>query len=173
MLKWIALAVGAALLAACNPVAQTQDARAQVDLFHERLNAGDDDAIWTNADESLRETATREELFRLLASVRKSLGDVEETSQNGMGVNTNMQGTFTTLRMETHFERGRGAETFVFRGSGDSLRLIAYNINSPDMMSDLMQTYEKSDGSEAEDSTSETDGPTRAVERVEIVPFRE
>lgn len=150
MLKWTALAAGTVLLAACNPVAQKEDAREQVDLFHQRFNAGQADAIWTDAGEELRQMTSREEFSLLLTSVHKSLGDVEETSQNGMRVNTNMQGTLTTLQMDTHFERGRGAEIFMFRGSADSLKLVGYNINSADMMSDLMQTYGESGGDDAD-----------------------
>ena len=40
MLKWIAMVLAGVLLAGCNPVQQAKDAHAQVDVFHERLNAG-------------------------------------------------------------------------------------------------------------------------------------
>lgn len=139
MLKWIGLVLAAVLLTGCNPVEQANRARAQVDVFHQRLNAGDDRAIWANAGEELRQAISQEDFFRLLGTVRERLGPVEETSQANVNLNTNAQGTFTTLRMDTHFERGRGVETFVFRGTGDTLRLIGYYINSPDMMNELME----------------------------------
>tara|TARA_B100000678_G_scaffold191888_1_gene160516 strand:+ start:1767 stop:2270 length:504 start_codon:yes stop_codon:yes gene_type:complete len=141
MMKRVALALAATMLAACNPFAQAEGAREQVDLFHDRLDAGDDKAIWTNAGEELRKATSREDFARLLDTVHKSLGDVRETSQSGVKVNSNTQGTFTMLQMDTQFEKGRGLETFVFRGSGDSLELVGYNINSPEMMSAVFAKY--------------------------------
>lgn len=91
--------------------------------------------------------------------MRKSLGPVEETSQTGVNMNTNPQGSFTTLQMETHFERGRGTETFVFTGSGDSLALVGYNINSPDMMADVFENYADDPSAEADDSFEEEEAP--------------
>ena len=61
--------------------------------------------------------------------------------------------------METHFERGRGVETFVFSGSGDSLRLVGYNINSPDMMADVFENYADEPSSEATESVEASDSP--------------
>ena len=159
MLKWIAMVLAGVLLAGCNPVQQAKDARAQVDVFHERLNAGEDQAIWTNAGEQLRKATSREDFVRLLGTVRKSLGPVEETSQTNVNMNTSPQGSFTTLQMETHFERGRGIETFVFSGSGDSLRLVGYNINSPDMMADVFENYADEPSSEATESVEASDSP--------------
>ena len=141
MMKRMMLALAATMLAACNPVAQAEGAREQVDLFHERLNAGNEKAIWTNAGAEFREATSQGDFARLLGTIHKSLGDAGETSQVGVRVNTNTQGTFTTLQMETTFERGKGFETFMFRGSGDSLKLIGYNINSPEMMSAVFAKY--------------------------------
>ena len=160
MLKWIAMVLAGVLLAGCNPVQQAKDARAQVDVFHERLNAGEDQAIWTNAGEQLRKATSREDFVRLLGTVRKSLGPVEGTSQTNVKMNTSPQGSFTTLQMETHFERGRGVETFVFSGSGDSLRLVGYNINSSDMMADVFENYADEPSSEATGSAEASDSPT-------------
>ncbi len=134
MRKWMVLALATAMLAACNPFTQAEGARDEIDLFHERLNTDRIDAIWASADEELKATTTREDFARLLGSVHKSLGDVEETSQAGMKMNSGTQGTLTTVQMETHFANGSGVETFVFRGSGETLTLVGYHINSPDMM---------------------------------------
>ena len=141
MMKRMMLALAATMLAACNPVAQAEGAREQVDLFHERLNAGNEKAIWTNAGAEFREATSQGDFARLLGTIHKSLGDAGETSQVGVRVNTNTQGTFTMLQMDTQFEKGRGLETFVFRGSGDSLELVGYNINSPEMMSAVFAKY--------------------------------
>lgn len=173
MQRWLVPTLAAAMLAACNPLAQTEGAREQVDLFHERLNAGDDDRIWAGTANELRNTTSREDFGRLLGTMRKSLGDVEETSQTGFRVNTTPQGTFTALQMNTHFEHGRGVETFVFSGSGDKLKLVSYNINSPDMMSDVFANYadEPANGGEAakeaSDSGETTDPPTLRIPQAE------
>ena len=132
-------------------------------MFHERLNAGEDQAIWTNAGEQLRKATSREDFVRLLGTVRKSLGPVEETSQTNVNMNTSPQGSFTTLQMETHFERGRGIETFVFSGSGDSLRLVGYNINSPDMMADVFENYADEPAAKASESAEADEAPAIRV----------
>ena len=173
MQRWLVPTLAAAMLAACNPLAQTEGAREQVDLFHERLNAGDDDRIWAGTGKELRNVTSREEFVRLLGTMRKSLGDVEETSQTGFRVNTTPQGTFTALQMNTHFEHGRGVETFVFSGSGDKLKLVSYNINSPDMMSDMMESYAEKPANggetakEASQSGEATDPPTLRIPQAE------
>ena len=163
MMKRMMPALAATMLAACNPFAQAEGAREQVDLFHERLNAGNDKAIWTNAGEQLRKATSREDFVRLLGTVRKSLGPVEETSQTNVNMNTSPQGSFTTLQMETHFERGRGIETFVFSGSGDSLRLVGYNINSPDMMADVFENYADEPAAKASESAEADEAPAIRV----------
>ena len=171
MLKWIAMVLAGVLLAGCNPVQQAKDAHAQVDVFHERLNAGEDQAIWTNAGAEFREATSQEDFARLLGTIHKSLGDAGETSQAGMRVNTNTQGTFTTLQMETTFERGKGLETFMFRGSGDSLQLIGYNINSPEMMSAVFEKYTDQPDPEGEGAAQAPEnGPPRAEKTGATVP---
>ncbi|MEL7691302.1 DUF4019 domain-containing protein [Citromicrobium bathyomarinum] len=167
MMKRMALVLAATMLAACNPFAQAEGAREQVDLFHDRLNAGDDQAIWTNAGEELRKATSQEDFARLLDTVHKSLGDAGETSQAGMRVNTNTQGTFTTLQMDTQFENGRGSETFLFRGSGDSLKLIGYHINSPDMMSDVFAKYADEPSEKPSDSADAPEAPAVRIAPVE------
>ena len=171
MMKRMMPALAATMLAACNPFAQAEGAREQVDLFHERLNAGNDKAIWTNAGAEFREATSQEDFARLLGTIHKSLGDAGETSQAGMRVNTNTQGTFTTLQMETTFERGKGLETFMFRGSGDSLQLIGYNINSPEMMSAVFEKYTDQPDPEGEGAAQAPEnGPPRAEKTGATVP---
>ena len=63
---WVIALAAASVLAACNPVERAGDARAEVDFFHERLNAGDDDAIWAVTGEEFRSTTSKEDFARLL-----------------------------------------------------------------------------------------------------------
>ena len=155
MLKWIGALIAAALLAACNPVAQAEDARAEVDRFHEMLNAEQDDAIWNRASEELQSASSKDEFEQLMQTVRRTLGKAEETSQVGVRMNTNMQGSFTSVQMETHFERGRAMETFVFKTVDDQLRLVNYNINSEDMMNALMEGAAEAEGEEPTEPEAE------------------
>ena len=66
----------------------------------------------------------------LLAAVDQKLGAVKGAEKNRWNVNFQTPGTFVTLGFKTQFERGNGAETFVYRISDGTALLAAYHINS-------------------------------------------
>ena len=49
-------------------------------------------------------------------------------------MNYNSSGTSVTLKFKTQFERGTGAETFVYRVTGGKAPLASYHINSDDLI---------------------------------------
>lgn len=125
----------AAMLAGCGVKESFKDAEVEVGKFHQALDAGDLRVIWKQADPALRQGAQRAALEKVLDAVHRKLGKVKQTKQVGWNANATTEGTFVTLTYQTTFERGSGAEQFVYRkGDGGKIALTGYNIESQDMM---------------------------------------
>lgn len=125
----------AAMLAGCGVKESYEISGQKAKEFHDRLSAGQYDAIWANTSSDLRSEASREEFTRLLTAVNTKLGKVVEAKQ--VGWNSNNTNGVSTVQMvfDTRFERGEGQETIVFRWvSDDRLALAGYHINSNDML---------------------------------------
>lgn len=126
-------------LAACNPATVAADkaaAEGAVAKFHEQLNAQQYAAIYAEADELFRGVGTEGGFRQLFEAVRTKLGAVRSTELKSWNVRQNfgtMSGTFIELVYETRFERGVATETFNWR-TGDPPRLVGYNINSQDLL---------------------------------------
>ncbi len=102
--------------------------------FHKQMNAGDYHAIWNGADDAFKSSASREQYDQLMAAIARKLGHVVSTSNEGWQVKSHNLKTLTVLSQSTRFERGSGAETFTFVEAGGKARLLGYNINSMDLM---------------------------------------
>lgn len=125
----------AAMLAGCGLKESYDISGAKAEEFHDRLSAGQYDAIWANTATDLRKDASREEFTELLTAVNRKLGKVVEAKQVNWHSNTVNGVTLITMNFDTKFERGKGAETIVFRWfSEDRLALAGYHITSNDMM---------------------------------------
>lgn len=109
-------------------------AESQVAAFHEKLNAGDFDQIYSTADEAFRKAAPKEQALQLFSAIQKKLGKEKSSSTTTWNVNTFNFVTTVVLVAETEFEHGKGTETFTFHISGGKASLVGYNINSLDMM---------------------------------------
>ena len=109
-------------------------AEPQVAAFHEKLNAGRFDEIYSTADEAFHKAAAKEKALELFSAIGKKLGKAKSSSTKTWKVNTFNLVTTVVLVVETEFEHGKGTETFTFRVSDGKASLIGYNINSLDMM---------------------------------------
>ena len=127
--KWLA-AGGLALLAACNPMAELEDADGEVATFHRQFDARDFEGIWNASHDDFRAGQPPEDYAAFMVAIRDKLGEVESTERQGFNVNTNNGVITVTVTMLTEFEQGRGNETFVFMRDGDELKLYNYNVNS-------------------------------------------
>jgi hypothetical protein len=113
-------------LAGCNGPASY--ATKQVDLFHQRLDSGDYEAIWRDTGPDIRDTTSREAFIKMLATVHERLGRVRETKQTGWSSHMDTAGSYAELTHRTTFERGAGEETFVYKGSGQGQKLAGWHI---------------------------------------------
>jgi hypothetical protein len=125
----VALAAGGLLLTGgCSGQSAVRDARAQVDTFHARLESERYETIWNESAREIRDTTTRQRFIDMLTSVHGRLGRVRETRQTGWRVDTGTGGSFAALSMQTVFEHGAAQEDFVWRETGQGLKLAGYHI---------------------------------------------
>ena len=129
-------ATGAAflLLGACNPVANVSEGDSLVEKFHAAYSRGDRDALYAMTGRQFRATTSRAQFDDLIDVVSVRLGAVSDSERTGFNVNTNTDGTFTSITMTTHFAKGDGVESFVFTGSGDEMALEGWHVQSPRLM---------------------------------------
>ena len=109
-------------------------AESQIAAFHEKLNAGDFDQIYSTSDDAFRKAAPKEQALKLFSAIQKKLGKETSCSTKTWSVNTFNFVTTVVLVVETEFEHGKGTEKFTFHVSNGKASLVGYNINSLDMM---------------------------------------
>jgi len=133
-LLFLAMAISLALCACTDTIKGKSVAEPKIAVFHERLNAGQYDEIYSEASDEFRSAASKEKVFALFSAIDNRLGKVKSSSIKTWNVKTFNFVTTVIFLVETQFERGAGTETLTFRVSGDNAALVGYNINSLDMM---------------------------------------
>lgn len=130
MRKLFTASAAAVTLAACNPVAQYNQADESIEAFHQAYSEQDLDALWAMAGPALREDVTRQEWDGLVTMVHGRLGAVEDTSHNNININSSNGLTTTTVIRDTTFANAEGVETFTFYGTGEDMVLNGWRVNS-------------------------------------------
>lgn len=105
-------------------------ADAAIKEFHQRLNAGDYEGIYREADEGFRTGQGHDESIRFLETVHKKLGLAGPETQLNVRVDTNTRGTFLTAQYSTGFATGNATEMFTWIKSNGTLKLYGYHIQS-------------------------------------------
>jgi hypothetical protein len=124
---------GLLALSACKGPASVQDANAKVATFHQRLDAGDFEAIWKDTGADMKIATRKEDFAGLLGRVHEQLGKVRESKQTGWQTRVDNSGSFAELTMNTTFERGGAYETFIYKNTDDDRQLLAgYHIKPSD-----------------------------------------
>ena len=131
-LIWL-FAVGV-LVAACSSAEDIAAAEGQISHFRQMMAGQQFGRVYAEAAEELRKAATEQDMVSLLAAVDRKLGAVKGSERNNWSVNYQTSSTFVTLGFKTHFERGDGVETFVYRVADGKALLIAYHINSNELI---------------------------------------
>jgi hypothetical protein len=105
-------------------------ANAAVREFHEKLNRGQYEEIYRDADAGFTLAGKHDELVRFLEVVHTRLGNAGIANLATMRVNVTTGGTFVVAQCNTTFDHGTGVETFTWIRSSGALKLSGYNIQS-------------------------------------------
>jgi hypothetical protein len=124
------LLVAAFLVTGCSSGQDLNLAQAEIERFRQLMAAQQFGQIYSEASDELKKTAGEQDMVRLLTAIDRKLGPVKNAEKNGWNVNYATSGTSATLKFNTQFERGTGAETFVYRIAGGKAQLAGYNITS-------------------------------------------
>jgi hypothetical protein len=122
---------GVLLLAACSGSAERAGAEKAVLKFHQQLNSAAYEQIYAASDSGLKKATSKADMVKLLEAVHSKLGAFQTGTQSGWQVNYNTGGNNTVIQFDSNFQKGKATETFTFVGNSDAPRLLAYNVNSP------------------------------------------
>jgi hypothetical protein len=120
----------AAVFAACSASANTKQAEAAVQQFHDLLDDGKSTAIYESAGDDLKRVSSEQQFVPLLDAVHRKLGQTKTATRSGWNVNYSTSGNFITLNYQTVYAEGDASEQFVYRMVGDKPILVGYHINS-------------------------------------------
>jgi hypothetical protein len=98
--------------------------------FHAQLDAGSFDQIYTDADQSFRDSISQEKLNTFLGAVHRKLGYTKSSDRKSFFVNLGTSGERITVNYATQFDQDNAQERFVFQVSGADVKLLGYHINS-------------------------------------------
>jgi hypothetical protein len=151
----------AILLAACNPVANFEEAEKQVGDWQENYNAGDAKRLYAMGGETFREQVSREDFDNFLKVLNGRLGKSVSSESAGKNVSNVNGTTHTIITMNTEFEQGAGVETFTFEGSDADMRLLHWNVDSPRL---AFTADDIEDGGASEEASEAETGETAEAE---------
>ncbi len=129
-MKKLPLVALSILLASCSMSKDTELAESQIPAFHKQLEAGAFQNIYASSSPDLQKAATEADFVKLLDAVNRKLGKVKTSTQKNSMVSSGTSGTFVTIVHTTQFERGPGAEQFVYRIDNGTAKLAGYHVNS-------------------------------------------
>jgi hypothetical protein len=133
--KWILAVAGLFLLFLawqCGSAVQEgrRLANSAVGEFHEKLNRGQYEEIYREADDGFARMGKHDELVRFLEGVHARLGSAGVSNLDNMRVNATTGGTFVVAQYSTSFDQGSAVETFTWIRSNGALKLSAYTVQS-------------------------------------------
>ena len=118
------------ILTACGSTKGKEVATKSVDKFHQQFDNSKFTEIYSAVTPGFKTTTKEADFIKFIQAVRRKLGTVKVSTQNGSNVNTFNGTTSVVLTYKTDFEKGYAVETFTFITSGDSATLQGYNVNS-------------------------------------------
>jgi hypothetical protein len=132
--RFFGLLFAALFVASCSASQDIGGAQAAVAHFRQLMAEQQFGRIYSEGSDELKKTTTEQDMTRLLSAIDRKLGAVKSAESNGWSVNYNASGSSVTLKFKTQFERGTGAETFVYRLSGGKALLTRYHIASNELI---------------------------------------
>ena len=107
--------------------------------FHQRLDSGQYDLIYSESDNQFRKTVDNQSEKAFLQNIHERLGRIQASQFNLIRMDISIpEGKAVTVIHTTKFERGAARERFVWRVNNDRAFLVAYFINS-----DLLDPQDK------------------------------
>lgn len=123
-----------AALGGCSSGEHMASAEQGVAEFRALMESRQFAQVYAGASDELRKTTSEADMARILGALNTKLGTVKSAEKNGWHINFHTSGTFVTLGFKTQFEKGNGAEQFVFRVADGRAALVTYNVNSPALL---------------------------------------
>jgi hypothetical protein len=121
-------------IAACSAKQDMAVAEKGIDVFRQKLAEGKFVELYAEASDELKKASSEQDFVRLLETVNNKLGPTVKSTETNWNVNLTTGGTFVTIAKATKFQHGVGDETFVYRIIEKKAYLVAYHINSNDLL---------------------------------------
>lgn len=81
-------AFAAALLSACNPMAQLEQSEAKIEKWHATYNEGDARTLYGLTSQEFRDVTSIDEMNQLVDLVTDKMGKVSSSERTGFNINT-------------------------------------------------------------------------------------
>jgi hypothetical protein len=120
----------------CGMSQGVDQAKKSADEFHARFNAKQFDTIYDAADPEWRKTTDRDTSTKFFSRVQRKMGVCTTSTSGGYNYNVTTSGTFVTIDYQTTCANGKLDEEFRWRVDGKKTLLLAYNANSPLLLTD-------------------------------------
>jgi hypothetical protein len=105
-------------------------ASAAVDHFHEELDRGNFEAIYSEATEDFRSGGTSADFIEVLETVHQKMGNSGKKTPQGFHVNWKNGRHLVDQVFDTQFALGHAQESFIWVVENDQVRLYYYHIHS-------------------------------------------
>ena len=105
------------------------EAQHQIDVFHQRLEKGEFDAIISDADDGFRNSANRETMIASMRETKQRWGNVKAVTFRVTNVLDDRSPVEVRAVYNTTFEKGDATELFTFVLRGDQQKLAFFNIS--------------------------------------------
>ena len=115
MKRLLIIAFALLTLSGCSAGENLEEVEREVTRFHRLVTGRQYDRLYDEATVEFRRAASARDFRDLRTVVDERLGVVQRAIRRGWHVNYTTNGTIVTATYETHFERGRGTEQFVYR----------------------------------------------------------
>lgn len=124
------------LLCGCSAKARIDDAQKAVELFHERMSAGQYNAIYDSATNSFKSAGPREFMQASFKRINRKMGICTEAKQTGWNINATTSGTFIRLGYIRKCANGDLQEQFIWKTQDGQPTLQRFEANSPLLLTD-------------------------------------
>ena len=118
-------------LASCSGGEHITAAEQAIAALRIQTASGDFDDIHAGAAPAWKKAVSEEQTEQMFRAIQRKLGSYKSGERGPWRVNYGTSGTVTVIEYRSQFERGPATETFTFQSSGKNAQLLAYNINSP------------------------------------------